>query len=319
MEATEAMEATPGAGSGATPVDLESLVGLTQQLNASVEALAALAAAMRLRAEGLDADPRIAERLAQVTDALGIGADDLGRLSPEQLTTVTGTVRALFRQAHDLIEHPTRPSGWSHDDPALLQSQGRASMLVAPLVAGAAPDLADLSERLDSGSGRFLDIGTGVGLLAVAMAQTFPRLRTVGIDVWPPALQLAAANIEDFEVADRIELRHQSILDLADGDVFDLAWVPGPFLPLEIISATLERTIAALRPGGWVVFGLYGAAAPNPLAEALTDLRVVRSGGHPFTPDEAGSALVDAGFGDVRAIERTWNAPIGLVVGQKPG
>ncbi len=36
-------------------------------------------------------------------------------------------------------------------------------------------------------SGSFLDVGTGVGWLAIEAARTRPALRVVGIDLWEPS------------------------------------------------------------------------------------------------------------------------------------
>lgn len=72
-----------------------------------------------------------------------------------------------------------------------------------------------------------------------------------------------------------------------------------------------------MRPGGWVAFGIYGGP-PDQLAQRLADLRTVRSGGHPWTVSQVCDRFGDAGFGDVRKIEREWSAPVRLVVGRRP-
>lgn len=294
-------------------MSFDALLGMTQRLNVSVEALAALAAYLRLRTEQRDPDPEVATLLQTVVTALGIDAATIESIPESQLQVVVGAIRAFLSQAEELIDSPDRPPGWTYDDPALLQSQGRASMLVAGLIARVAPTLHDLDARLRADGARFLDIGTGVGLLAVAMCQEFPTIRTVGIDLWAPALELGRRNIADANLTDRIELREQSVTDLVDERAFDVAWIPAPFLRREVMEVALERTRTALRAGGWAIVGLY-AAPPEPLAQALTALRIVRSGGYPWTPVEAANLLERAGFADVAIIERTWNAQIQFVV-----
>jgi cyclopropane fatty-acyl-phospholipid synthase-like methyltransferase len=54
---------------------------------------------------------------------------------------------------------------------------------------------------------RFLDIGTGVGWLAIEAAKTWPGMRVVGLDIWEPSLQLAATNISAEGLTDRVTLR----------------------------------------------------------------------------------------------------------------
>ena len=58
----------------------------------------------------------------------------------------------------------------------------------------AARQVPGLAARLD-GPVQILDVGTGVGWLAVALARAYPQARVLGIDIFPPALDLAAANV----------------------------------------------------------------------------------------------------------------------------
>ncbi len=298
-------------------MSFESLLGVGQRLNVSVEAMAALAAELRRRVEGLSPAPEVSAVLERIMVALDVDPADLDAATEAQLQTLLGGARSFFRQAQDLMDNPDRAPGWVLDEPTMLHNQGRISMVVADLIERVAPGAPGLDERLRADGGTFLDVGTGVGLLAVAICRIFPGLRVTGIDPWPAAMDLAKQNVAESGLGDRIELRLQSAQDLPDRDAFDAGWIPGPFLPREIISAALDRTVDALRAGGWAIFGLY-AAPPEPLAQALSDLRVIRSGGYPWTPVEAAELLTAAGFDDVRPIERTWNAPVGLVLGRKP-
>ncbi|MGQ0778956.1 MAG: SAM-dependent methyltransferase [Pseudonocardiales bacterium] len=295
-------------------MSFDALLGTIQRLNVSVEALAALTAYLRLHTEDRDPGPEVAALLQTVVTELGIDAATIESIPESQLRRAVSIIRSFLRQADDLIDAPDRPPGWTYDDPELLQNQGHASMLVAGLVTRVAPTLRDLDTRLRADDARFLDVGTGVGLLAVAMCQAFPAIRVVGIDPWAPAMELARRNITDAGLTDRIELREQSVSDLAEEQTFDAAWIPAPFLPRDVMQVALKRTRTALRSGGWAFAGLY-AAAPEPLPQALNALRIVRSGGHPWTPEETATLLERAGFADVTVIERTWSIPIQLVVG----
>jgi hypothetical protein len=59
-------------------------------------------------------------------------------------------------------------------------------------------------------------------------------------------------------------------------------------------------------------------AAPDELvARLLTDLRVLRSGGHPWTPDEVLAMLPAADLADVCEVERTWAGPVRLFAGRR--
>ena len=292
---------------------LDELLATTQRLNASAEALAAVAASLRMHSEDLDVPDTVAERLDAVGAALGL---DLTSLSAEQCQIALGAVRAFFRQAAELMDAPDRQPGWLSDDPTLLQSQGRASMMVAPLLAGLALDLGDLSARLGAPGARLLDLGTGTGWLAIALAQTFPAATVVGVDLAEAPLSLARANVTAGGLDDRVVLRLGDAADLDEHEAFDLVWVPGPFLGADLVPRILTGAHTALRPGGWVVFGRY-AGPDDPLASALIDLRVVRSGGHPWSNAEGEELLADIGFVDISTPPRRWSAPMVFTVGRR--
>lgn len=274
---------------------MADILKVAQGLTAQMEALAALGANLRVRLEGLTPDPRVADLLDRVCAAVDVEA--IAAATPQQQTVALGFIRAFFAQAMDLLADPARPPGWVYEDPVILQQQGLASRLVAHTIAAVAVDDLRLAKLLD-GERRFLDIGTGVGWLAVEAATIWPKMRVVGLDVFEPALVLARRNVAGSAVADRVELRLQSAADLDEDEAYDVAWFPGPFIPRDLVEPVLARIRAALRPGGAIVFGFFGA--PTPLGEALTALRVVRAGGHPWSGPEVVEQLERAGYDDVR-------------------
>ena len=72
-----------------------------------------------------------------------------------------------------------------------------------------------LSERLASSGASFLDVGVGVGVIAVGMAHELPALRVVGVDPYAPALALARDR-ERRRLEARAELREQRGEDIPD-------------------------------------------------------------------------------------------------------
>ena len=296
-------------------MELNDLMGTTQRLNLAVETLAAIGARTRAGLAGLELDPGIAAQLDQVVRAAGLDPVAIDGLPADARQAAVGAIHAFFAQAADLLAHPEHPPGWRYGDPAVIESQGRASAAIAGLVAGFAGTLGDLDERLASPGGAFLDVGTGVGWLSIAMARTFPRLAVTGIDIWSVALERARQNVTHAGLAERIEVRDQDVADLDDLQAYDLAFLPGPFLPQAVVPVALHRAAAALRPGGWTLFGLY-AGPPDPQAQALTDLRVIRSGGHPWTLEEAAGAMAKAGYAEVHPVERTWQLPMTFIAGR---
>src|SRR3989442_12857246 len=154
---------------------------LAMRLVAEAEALAALVARLKLDAAGEPGDPEVTAQLDRVLDL--IGATDLcANLDERERTTVIGHATTMLRQAMDLIDDPVRPGGWHYTDPQIIQGQGASSVIVAQLIAAAG---------IGTENARILDIGTGVGALAVAFCAAFPSSKVVGIDPWELSLELA--------------------------------------------------------------------------------------------------------------------------------
>jgi precorrin-6B methylase 2 len=292
-------------------MSFESLMAVSQRLSVSLEALAALGAELRLRRQGLDGDPRVRALLHDVVNA--VDPVLLGGVDDDREAMVLALIQTIFRQAADLLENPARVPGWSYQDPIILQSQGQASRMIVRGIDALAAHRPELGAMLRRG-GAFLDVGTGVGWLAIDVARSWPVMRIVGVDPWEPALALARENLAKSGVAERIELRSQSAEHLDDVATFTLAWLPGPFIGAATADRVLERIHCALAPGGWLIFGI-NVPAPDPLEEALATLRNVRSGGHPWTPREAEERLRASDFQGVEAFSP--GGPILFVIGRR--
>lgn len=297
-------------------MSVDQIMGTALRLNASAEALAALGARLRLLAAGEVGDPEVTAHLDHAVSAVGLG-DALGALTPEQAGVAAGAIRAFFLQAAELLDHPERPPGWVYEDPALLLGQGQASAAAPSLIDSCAPLLDGLANRLAAPDAAFLDIGSGVAALAIAACRQWPAARVVGMDPWPAAMKLARRSVQAAGLDARIELREQGIEELVDERCFDLVWIPGPFLPARVLPVAVERSLQALRPGGWTILGLY-AGPDDPLAIALMELRTIRSGGQVLGAAEASTTLRDGGFTEVSVLPRTWNAPMIFVAGRRP-
>jgi SAM-dependent methyltransferase len=291
------------------------LMGTAIRLAGSLEALAALAAHLRVEGEGLPADPRVRELLRAIAAEL-LGAD--AHPSGPETGAVVGMARTLLAQAAELVADPARAPGWEHADPQILQGAGKMSTAIAGAIAAAARnDLDGLDERLSAPGARFLDVGTGTAWLAIALAQAYPQLRVDGIDVFETALALARRNVAQSGVADQIDLRLEDVTQLREQPAYDAIWLPLPFLPREILPQAMAASLGALRPGGWLLPGIY-SAPPEPLAQLLVDLRTVRSGGHPWRADELIAEIASHGFADACEAERTWSGPVRLFAGRRP-
>lgn len=229
-------------------------------------------------------------------------------------------LRSHFLQAAELVGVTGRDStpGWAPADPAIMQAQGLASAAAVTGIATFGMTLLDgLAERFDRPEASFLDIGVGVGGIAVAAAQRWPTLHVVGIDVHRPALQLAATRVAAAGVGGQVELRHQDVADLEDQGGFDLAWLPAMFIPAARLDQGLRRVFAALRPGGWLIFGI-GRTEGEGLPAALTRWRTRLWGSEPLTTDAAVTRLTSAGFAPVLDPQAPPGAPL-LIFARRPG
>ena len=159
------------------------------------------------------------------------------------------------------------------------------------LLAAAAPQFAGVQS--------FLDVGTGVGLLAIAAARTWPAAAVTGIDIWEPALEMAAGNITAAGLADRVTVRRADVTSLDEVGSYDCAWFPTFFVREPVLDAAVPRLVRALRPGGWLVLGRM-APPPDPVAQAASALRTIRGGGADFATPRLVSALEAAGCAERR-------------------
>jgi len=294
---------------------VDPLMKSIHQLSVSVEALAALGAALRLQRSDAEADLRVRARLQDVLHAIDPA---LAELCLGNRSDYAGPlIETVFRQSADLLNNPERAPGWCHQDPLILQSQGQVSRLIVHNIDELAADRPDLRAIL-RGSGAFLDVGTGAGWLALEAARIWPKLRIVGIDVWEPALALARDNVTVSEHGERIELKSQAVEHLDEPETYALAWFPGTFIPAEITQTALERIYRALVPGGWLIFALW-ALSDDLLAAAVANLRIVRSGGYPWLATDVADALLAAGFVGIDAPPLGEPAsPVAFVLGQRP-
>jgi precorrin-6B methylase 2 len=279
---------------------------LAMRLVREAESLAALVARLKLDAAGEPGDPELTAQLDRVVGL--IGATDLcADLDDRQRATVIGHATTMLRQAIDLIDDPVRPGGWYYTDPQILQGQGASSVIIAQLIAGAG---------ISGNDARILDIGTGVGALAVAFCRTFPDSTVVGIDTWELSLELARQNVAKAGLGARITLRATAIDAFEDDDGFDLVWMPAIFLSSAILEDAVAHAVAAMRPGAHMVLGRY-AGPEDPVAGALGDLRTIRSGGTLLNASDTRALLEGAGLVDVHDVDRNWPAPIELTAGRR--
>ena len=145
------------------------------------------------------------------------------------------------------------------------------------------------------GSPEVLDVGTGSGAIALAIASEHPGVHVVAIDASEDALALAAENAERTGLADRVTLGRHDLLTGLPGGPYDLVVSNPPYvLPEEI--ETLEPEVRDWEPRT----ALVGRGATEAIVSAAPG--VLRPGGVLVLEvgDGAASAveglLAEAGF-----------------------
>ncbi len=210
------------------------------------------------------------------------------------------------------------PSGWAEQPDRVLIEQGRASATLGRALAErVVPGLPGLAARLALPGCQVLDVGTGVGQLALALARALPAAHVVGIDIHDRALRLAESELARAgQEAQRVTVRRQDVAELSETAAFDLVWLPTPYLTESALSAALPRLFEALVPGGWIVAGTNATPA-DPLAAAVAAWQAARNGGSATDETAMRSRLAACGFDAVSARPTIPGGPI-LVLGRRP-
>jgi release factor glutamine methyltransferase len=134
---------------------------------------------------------------------------------------------------------------------------------------------------------RILDVGTGSGCIALALAREFPDAEIHATDISPAALEIARANAARHQLEKRIHFHEADLLAGFENDSLDLIVSNPPYVGeseadqvqlevrkfeprnavfagptgLEVIERLIPQAHAVLRPGGWLVLEISGAIA----------------------------------------------------------
>jgi len=280
-------------------MSIEALREIVAQLSASTTTLAVLGAELHSRVSGKPIHPGLRSQADDLLREAG-ALQALEGASAAEVAPLLAELRHFWDLDHDFLMTPERAPGWSYADASMLQRAGEITEGFANVLPRFVPMLEGLAPRLEGSGATFLDVGTGVGRLAIGMARKWPALRVVGLDVWGPSLALARKNVAEAGLQDRIEIREQPAQDLNDERMFDLAWLPAPFMPPHAVGRVLDQVHRSLKPGGWVLFAT--AKPGEDLRGAAIRFCVSLYGGVPGTQQEIEKLLADKGLTDIRTI-----------------
>ena len=94
------------------------------------------------------------------------------------------------------------------------------------------------------GSCRIFDIGTGTGLIALMMAQRYPKAQVTAIDIDDGAVRQAKENVSASPFADRINVMKADVLTFKEEEKYDSIVCNPPFFKDSLICPDPQRTEA---------------------------------------------------------------------------
>lgn len=93
------------------------------------------------------------------------------------------------------------------------------------------------------GEGRFLDVGTGSGAIAISIAQASPGWQGVAVDASNAALELARENAQANGVGHQLSFRQSNFMRSIGGAAFDIIVSNPPYVPSGMID-NLEQSVS---------------------------------------------------------------------------
>ncbi len=143
-------------------------------------------------------------------------------------------------------------------------------ILVTPDVLTPRPETEDLVEQAaghfdKKGRYAFLDMCTGSGCIAVALAVKFPNAHVLAVDISADALKVAQQNIRKHKLQERVQLLQSNLWEDVTG-TFDLIIANPPYIPTENL-ANLTREVQH-EPTLALDGGADGYEVTRPLCQA---------------------------------------------------
>jgi release factor glutamine methyltransferase len=152
------------------------------------------------------------------------------------------------------------------------------------------------SARNDNGRLRIIDVGTGSGCIAVALAKEFPAAEIHATDISPAALGIARANAARHQFENRIRFHQTHLLDGLPIHAFDFVVSNPPYVGqseedqvqlevrkfeprnavfagptgLEVIAELIPAAGRVLKPNGFLIMEISGTIADG-VRDLLSD------------------------------------------------
>lgn len=178
-----------------------------------------------------------------------------------------------------------------------------------------------IASEMDSGPKpeaiRVIDLCTGSGCIACALATEHPNMEVLALDIAPEALALAQRNVEAQGVADRVSVRESDLLsavvvDSKNKSSFDVIVSNPPYIPSQVVD-TLDAEVSDYEPR----LALDGGADGLDLFRRFIGdaYSLLKPGGvlavelFGESLDQARSIAFDNGFSEARIVQDLTNRP----------
>ena len=155
-------------------------------------------------------------------------------------------------------------------------------------------ELAPMEQARQEAPMRILDVGTGSGCIALALAKEFPRAEIYATDISAAALEIARANVARHQLESRIQFHQSDLLEginlagldfvvsnppyVGDSEEDQVQLEVRKFEPrnavfagpsgVDVIARMIPQAHDALRRGGWLILEVSGTIA-GPVQQLL--------------------------------------------------
>lgn len=179
-------------------------------------------------------------------------------------------------------------------------------LIVSPAVLIPRPETEHVIETVldlarEHGPQRVVDVGTGSGCIALALAKELPRAEIHATEVSAEALEIAHANAARHQLEQRIKFHQADLLAGMEEGAFDYVISNPPYIGdweadsveaqvrrfephlalfagpsgLEVFARLIPQAQKVLRPGGWLVVEM-GHSSRDRVCELLVDWEEIR-------------------------------------------
>ena len=186
--------------------------------------------------------------------------------------------------------------------PAVLIPRPETEHVVETVLELAGVKRADVGRAPSRAAVRIIDVGTGSGCIALALAKDLSQAEIHATEISPLALEIARANAARLQLESQVQFHQTDLLHGLDRGTFDFVVSNPPYVGeaeedqvqlevrkheprhavfagatgLEVIERLIPQALEVLKPGGWLVMEISGTITERvrELLAGWRDLRI---------------------------------------------